>query len=981
MASYETLLQQAHRRVGDTLGKYRLLDVLGVGGMASVFLAEHRNGLQVAIKILRRELSVDDDIRNRFIREGYTANSVGHRGVVRVLDDDITEDASVYLVMELLHGTTVSERARLAGGRLPLAEVASMGVQLLDVLVAAHEVGIIHRDIKPDNLFWTDEGVLKVLDFGIARMSTAGLSATATGRTLGTPAFMPPEQALGRSKQVNATSDLWSVGASLFFLLSGRVVHIADTMEETLVKAALDPALPLAQVAPETPEAICAVIDRALAFEQAKRWPDARSMQQALAAAAGISIAPRSQNDSYTRPRSSEIAATLDAPSVTPAPGRASSPVVHTLKAAIEATPAGRVPSKPSLPEIMISPREARRSEPELLPAPPQASKSQPELRPLSGETMLSPGVQPVAFSVALEDMEPSRRSGSSVNVSSSAETTGQEHPQHPASHSSQVASVTASPRSRGRLERLAILGGIALLATLGAWLRWGLSSRWGGSPDAHPTSTSSGNAALSATAPGCTSMAECSARMPGFTTRCILERCVALETPQCHLLADDTTRLDEDTVWLGSMFPVSDLHDQIGGPSERALDLARSDFMRVANGLPPLKPGGKSRPIGVVSCDDRGDFTAVAHHLIDDLHVPAVIGFGTSKEAMDLATQVFQPKKVLAFASNLATMLSQLPHAAGEPRMLYRVTSSAASFVDAMAALVSDTLEPTLQRAGHISDARPMKVALVVFDNTTGISFRDLFLARLKVQQRPISEHLSYFHEEILPEHPHPLPEEIAHAVDGLVAFLPDVVINLATDASMIRALEARWPKGSQRPFYVNLGTMYHYTVLGTELPAELRTRIIGIDNSIENPTLGQFVFDYNQRYTPQISAIDATSSPYDAFYLTAYLVAAVGSTPLSGESLARALPRLMAKEPVIQVGASSIYQAFNQLQQGHSFKLAGTVTALDFNWETGDSPADFETYCITSVNGSSLTESTPSGLHFSAKEPHWIGSLHCPR
>jgi len=277
----------AEQRIGTTLnGKYVLEALLGVGGMAAVYRGRHRNGNRVAVKMLHGALSSNADIRERFLREGYVANKVEHRGAVRVLDDDVAEDGSVFLVMELLEGETVDARWARLERRLAPREVAEIAHQLLDVLSAAHEKGIVHRDIKPENLFLTSDGVLKVLDFGIARLrdplSQGSSAATRTGRMLGTPAYMPPEQVLGRSREIDGQSDLWSVGATMFSLIAGRFVHEADTVEALLVYAGSRPAPAVTSVAPHVPPAMASVVDRALQFEKGARWPTARAMEVAL---------------------------------------------------------------------------------------------------------------------------------------------------------------------------------------------------------------------------------------------------------------------------------------------------------------------------------------------------------------------------------------------------------------------------------------------------------------------------------------------------------------------------------------------------------------------------------------------------------------------------------------------------------------------------------------------------------------------------
>lgn len=142
----EATVDRARVRLDTALkGKYRLDRVLGVGGMATVYAATHRNGKEFAIKVLHPELSVVTEIRSRFLREGYLANRVKHPGAVTVLDDDVAEDGSAFLVMELLHGDSVENIWDRHGRRLPLDLIAGIGLQLLEVLAAAHHRNVIHR--------------------------------------------------------------------------------------------------------------------------------------------------------------------------------------------------------------------------------------------------------------------------------------------------------------------------------------------------------------------------------------------------------------------------------------------------------------------------------------------------------------------------------------------------------------------------------------------------------------------------------------------------------------------------------------------------------------------------------------------------------------------------------------------------------------------------------------------------------------------
>ena len=270
-------------RVGITVQqKYRIHRLLGVGGMAAVYAATHRNGHRVAIKFLLEPDSKDPSIRHLFDREAYVANQVEHPGVVPVLDDDVDEEGCPFLIMPLLEGETLRARWERANRRLSLVEVGVVMSDTLDVLASAHAKGIVHRDIKPENLFITTRGEVRVLDFGIARRTEIDGSATLTGRMFGTPAFMPPEQALNNRASVGPPSDCWAAGATIFTLLSGHFVHEAQNGAALLVAAATRPARSLADVASTLPAPIIGLVDRALAMAPGARWPSAREMREAL---------------------------------------------------------------------------------------------------------------------------------------------------------------------------------------------------------------------------------------------------------------------------------------------------------------------------------------------------------------------------------------------------------------------------------------------------------------------------------------------------------------------------------------------------------------------------------------------------------------------------------------------------------------------------------------------------------------------------
>ena len=285
MALDEDVVERAQTLLGTVLrGKYRLDRVLGVGGMATVFAATHRNGKEFAVKLLHPGLSHQGDMRARFLREGYVANAVKHPGAVMVLDDDVGEDGSAFIVMELLEGKTVEDLWDQYDRRLALPVVTAIGLQVLDVLASAHAHQIIHRDIKPANLFITRSGQLKVLDFGIARIRdlASSFAATQSGLTLGTPAFMAPEQAIGKASEIGPQTDLWAAGATMFTLASGHLVHQAESQHELLIKAATTSGRSLVSVLPGVPQLFSEIVDRATPFAVRDRWASATAMREAL---------------------------------------------------------------------------------------------------------------------------------------------------------------------------------------------------------------------------------------------------------------------------------------------------------------------------------------------------------------------------------------------------------------------------------------------------------------------------------------------------------------------------------------------------------------------------------------------------------------------------------------------------------------------------------------------------------------------------
>jgi len=272
----------ARARAGTTVrGKWRFDTLIGAGGMADVYAATHPSGMRGAIKVLHPHVPFMPEVACTFLRDS-------HPNAVRVLEDDVDDEGHVCIVMELLEGGTLQECAENEGGKMAPDRVLRIADQVLDGLAALHDAGIVHRDIKPENIFLTTDGRVKIIDFGLAHLGdedSTFAAATLVGLVMGTPEFMSPEQARGRSDLVSAQSDLWSVGATLFMLLSGEVVHSRPTVPEMLVAIFEGPARTLSAVLPGAHPALLEVVDRALRQTLAERWTDARTMQTAVRAA------------------------------------------------------------------------------------------------------------------------------------------------------------------------------------------------------------------------------------------------------------------------------------------------------------------------------------------------------------------------------------------------------------------------------------------------------------------------------------------------------------------------------------------------------------------------------------------------------------------------------------------------------------------------------------------------------------------------
>lgn len=281
-------------------GRYQLRDLLGEGGMASVYLAyDSALDRQVAIKTLHTELGREQSFRERFRREAQAVAKLSHTNIVSVFDtgeDELDGSLMPYIVMEYVEGRPLGSvlQADIAQyGAMPADKALKVTADVLAALETSHEMGLVHRDIKPGNVMMTKRNVVKVMDFGIARAMQSGVtSMTQTGMVVGTPQYLSPEQALGRG--VDARSDLYSVGIMLFQLLTGRLPFDADSpLAIAYAHVQEEPVAP-STINRSVPPAMDALVARALKKNPNERFPSAAAMRDECArvASAGQTGAP-----------------------------------------------------------------------------------------------------------------------------------------------------------------------------------------------------------------------------------------------------------------------------------------------------------------------------------------------------------------------------------------------------------------------------------------------------------------------------------------------------------------------------------------------------------------------------------------------------------------------------------------------------------------------------------------------------------------
>jgi serine/threonine protein kinase/ABC-type branched-subunit amino acid transport system substrate-binding protein len=864
-------------RAGDIVEHFVIVSLLGEGGMGQVYLArDTRLQRSVALKIMQPPAGVESGApasgspAARLLREAQAAAGLEHPNVVTIYEvGEIhgagEEDSRPFIAMELVKGKSL--RQLVSEATAPMKERIRWLTDVARGLAAAHRAGFLHRDIKPENVMVRDDGVVKVLDFGLAKRASpmsASLSSsteaqvlpslTGEGVAIGTPYYMAPEQMRREALDGRADQFAWAVVA--YEVLSGEPTWGRDVDALELVSKLLshDPT-PLGELRPDVPPHVAAAVMRALSKRRGARFE------------------------------------TMD-----------------DLVAALEDTSGALDPTMPKIP-VSVPDVSAAANEPAAAP-PARVQKTAASVRP-------------------------------------------------------------PPPRGRGRV--VAIAGGAAVVAAI-AVAFVAMSRR------AAPTSATVASASASEAPRECSRNSECVTKMGGKPAVCNPRgSCAVIESEDCRVRADPAALASDDTVWIGELYPLTGPEAVDGVDNERGTDLGRQDFAQVG---PALRSAArKARPLALVACDDAADARRAARHLVEDVGVPAIIGFGNGAELIDLGGSLLAQHQVLAVATMTTNpFVTQLPRANGEPPLVWRTTYSSVYAARALARVVASSLEPAL-RVQAVSRTR---VALISVKSTGAQAFSEALFDALHFNGKTALDNGADYQSVAFDPAAPDAEERYASAVARLRELAPHVVVYTGGEPvvdHVIAPLERSWPSSQGvRPYYLSM-TVIPDAVFGiVGHSRELRRRFLGVTLPSTTPVNGRFTVHYNETYGKTISRADAPSTAYDGFYLVAYAVMALDGAVPDGRGLARAIDRLVGPGASVDVGPTGILPAFAHLRASESIDLNGAAGNLDFDRKTGEHVADLSVLCVDVDRRGSAVDNIESGVRYDARADALVGDSRCP-
>ena len=859
---------------GDRIERYVIDAPLGQGGMGEVYRA-HDSRLQrsVALKVLAASTGETaptpgrptSEGATRMLREARSAAALEHPNVVAIYDvGEVNEPESLrgtmFIAMELIKGKTLRES--ILDARVTLATKLRWLADVARALAAAHDKGLVHRDVKPENVMIRDDGVVKVLDFGIAKKTGTHVDptssterfvvpTTAEGTLIGTPMYMAPEQL--RGEPLDGRTDQFAWGVMAYEMLTGRLPWSVDGGAIMLVSQILSAQPASLEEKAGIPANVADLVMRALAKERDSRFPTMGALLEALEV-----------------PASSSQAKSVAMP--------------------LAFTPASKVRLADLAPETPAVPRaDGRTTEPSRVPREPPGRR----------RWVLAACVIVILVAAAVIGRRIAQQKGATV----------------------MVAAVDASPVG------------------------------------------------------GCTSNRACSAENGGkaYVCRASDHTCVAVDSEDCKASYEPRDLERDDTVWLGAMTPLKGPQaERFGTMTMDGADFARSELALAMTPLENPATPGHARPVALVECDDSENAERAAHHLVDDVGVPGILGFRSGDEVLSLAGSLLIPRHVVSVASLTPNpLVTRLAQPANAPRLVWRTTYSFDDLAEATAAVVPGVLEP---RKNHRGETH---VVLVRNGDVPAGGFAETFYRSLSFNGKSALENRRAYQEIVL----RPKEESALDAdADQIAAAEPSIVVFMikGSPLELTRLIEAR---AKRHPIYLLPNLDAASLAPFIEASVERRRRVFAIASLSNSMPNARFVIRYNQQRQAKVTRVFNPSTTYDAFYALAYACFAVPpDARVDGLALADRFSRLVGPGKTIEVGPSGVLDALTILSSGGTINLDGAAGPLDFDLSTGETSVDFALSCPEVDTRGVADGDVESGVVYRSKLHRLEGTLVCP-
>jgi tRNA A-37 threonylcarbamoyl transferase component Bud32/ABC-type branched-subunit amino acid transport system substrate-binding protein len=479
-----------------------------------------------------------------------------------------------------------------------------------------------------------------------------------------------------------------------------------------------------------------------------------------------------------------------------------------------------------------------------------------------------------------------------------------------------------------------------------------------------------------------CATNRECNERHGGAPWICRPSDrvCVPVASEDCVPRFEAVDVAADDTVWLGALFPArGPKATAYGTMNLEGVELARKELAQATRALEGPTASLHVPRIALAACDDSEDPLRAARHLVDDVGVPAVLGFGSGQEVIDIAGGLLVRRGVLSVASlTPSPLVTRLPQPDDLPPMVWRTTFSLDDMAGATAHVIHDWLEPRVA-------ARPgsTRVALARDDSASAVSFGEAFYKQLIFNGKTAMAN-GAFYQEVAFAAGELSEAEVGRVATRLVEMAPTFVVLLAADptvAPIVEALESRWPTGTARPTYVGANSSFASLASFAGTSVERRRRLFAIATDSSSASNARFVMRYNESHEQHVRLLVNPATSYDAFYALAYAIYALRRTHITGPDLARAFGRLVPPGKPVEVGPTAVLGALRELAAGRRIDLQGAGGALDFDLATGDVESDFALLCpAVGPDGRALGEDVESGAVYRARTRRIEGAPRCP-